>query len=210
MNNGRKQHHIYTVEEKRFFIEYTPGHTYKEIQEEFCRVFNWDITLSQVKGCVKRSGSQTGYTGRFQKGQVPQNKGVKGIRYAGTEKTWFPKGNIPHNTKPVGFESIRNNYKKNQKYVYVKVAEPNEWRMKHLLVWEEHYGKIEKGFNIIFLDGNTLNTDIDNLQMVSKATHAVMNKNSLRYKDKESTEVGINIANLHMEITQSKKRENRC
>lgn len=31
--------HCYTQKEKEFFEKYVPGHTYKEIQAEFIRIF---------------------------------------------------------------------------------------------------------------------------------------------------------------------------
>ncbi len=206
MNNGKTKVHKYTDEEKQFLKEFVPGHTHKEIQEEFIKQFKWDISIRQISGSIKRYGLKTGFTGRFEKGHIPMNKGQKKIHYAGTEKTWFAKGHIPYNTRKVGDESVRHNYKRGQKYVYVKVAEPNKWRMKHIIEWEKHNGKVKEGYVITFMDGNTLNTDINNLKMISRKIHAILNKNDLRQNNKEGTEVAINIARLYHEITKAKKK----
>lgn len=149
----------------------------------------------------------TGRTGRFEKGHVPDNKGMKGICAPGCEKTWFKKGDKPRNHKPVGTESIRRSKKKNEAYVYVKVAEPNKWRMKHIIEWEKVNGPIPKGMVIIFLDGDSTNTDISNLQMVSRKVNARINQNHLRYKDANLTMTGINIAKVITKIGEVKQRK---
>ena len=108
-----------TKEEQDFFREFVPGHTYKEIQAEFCKRFNKPITLNQVKGYLKRNGLKTGTDGRFKKGQTPYNKGIKGWYAQGMEKNWFKKGNIPPNYKPVGSERINKDG-----YIEIKVKDP--------------------------------------------------------------------------------------
>jgi len=47
----------------------------------------------------------------------------------------------------------------------------------HRHEWEQTYGPIPKGFNIVFKDGNSLNCDIDNLQMVTN--DELMYKNTI-------------------------------
>jgi len=61
---------------------------------------------------------------------------------------------------PVGTEKIRSN-----KYIYVKVAEPDVWRAKHHLIWEEAHGPIPEGDRIYFIDGNIRNCDLSNLAL---------------------------------------------
>lgn len=197
--------HKYTDEERAFFLEYVPGHTYKEIQTAFSEKFEWEITVSQIKGYMANHRINNGLTGRFSKGHVPLNKGRKGICAPGCEKTWFPKGNAPHNHKPVGTESVRCNYKRGQKYVHVKVAEPNRWRMKHVVVWEQHNGPVPKGKIIIFADGDTLNCEIDNLRLIDRATHAVMNHTGLCKSSKEFKDTAIIMADLMRETSDAKK-----
>lgn len=199
--------HKYTDEEKTFFREFVPGHSHKEIRDAFEARFGWPIEVSQVKGYIANHKLNTGRTGRFEKGRVPLNKGKKGICASGCEKTWFPKGNVPQNHKPVGTESIRNNYKRGQKYVYVKVAEPNRWRMKHVVVWEQHNGPVPKGKVIIFADGDTLNCGIDNLRLIDRATHVVMNRTGLCKYGKGFKDTAILIADLKCGVSSAGKRK---
>lgn len=85
--------HVYTEEEHTFMREFVPGHSYREIAAAFTEKFGWEISIGQVNAYIGNHHLNTGRTGRFQKGQVPPNKGKKGVCAAGCEKTWFPKGN---------------------------------------------------------------------------------------------------------------------
>ena len=122
---------------------------------------------------------------RFKKGQTPPNKGKKQAEYMSEEaigkikKTQFKKGNIPHNHKPIGHERVTVDG-----YVEVKVRDGkknNNFELKHRLVWEEHNGKIPKGNNIQFKDGNRLNCKIDNLYMISRAEQVSKENTIHRY-----------------------------
>lgn len=64
--------------------------------------------------------------------------------------------------KPVGSERIDSGY-------VLQKQEDGEWRLKHRVVWEKHHGEIPDKFRIHFKDGNTTNTDIENLELISFA-----------------------------------------
>ena len=110
-----------------------------------------------------------GKNARFTKGSIPKNKGKKWNEYMSPEgqqkilKSCFKKGNIPHNHRPVGSERINV-----EGYIEVKTQEPNVFELKHRVVWEQHHGKIPKGCNIQFKDGNRQNCAIENLYMISR------------------------------------------
>jgi hypothetical protein len=110
-------------------------------------------------------------------------------------KTSFKKGDIPANHREVGSERI-NVYG----YTEVKVAEPNKWKLKHRVIYEEHYGEIPKNHNVIFADGNKLNLDINNLVLVNKDQLLVLNKNELIKDNADLTKAGVNVANLMIKI----------
>lgn len=194
-----KEVHIWSEEEKEYLKRITPGHHHKEIQEMMNKRFNLDFTLNQIKAAIKRYKLKTGFTGRFEKGHTPLNKGVKGIWNKGCEKTWFKKGNIPKNHRPVGSERITVDG-----YVEIKVAEPNKWRLKHNVIWEEHNGPIPKGHVVIFGDRNPLNLDINNLILVSRKQLLILNNNKLIKNDVELTKTGIIIADIYSKINERK------
>jgi hypothetical protein len=141
-----------------------------------------------------------GLKGCFKKGNVPHNKGRKGICASGCEKSWFKSGNIPANHRPVGSERVTRDG-----YIEIKIAEPNKWQLKHRFVWEKVNGKIPKGKNIRFLDGDKLNCNIENLTVVSKAENLEITRQGLQYDDAELTRTGVMIAKASL-LSKSKKR----
>lgn len=191
--------HVWSTKEKEYLKKITPGHHYKEIQELMNKKFNLNLTLNQIKGAIGRYKFNTGFTGQFKKGTEPWNKGKKGIWGKGCEKTWFKKGNIPTNYRPVGSERVNVDG-----YIEVKIAEPNKWRLKHQVVWEEHNGPIPEGHAVIFGDRNSQNLDINNLILVSRQQLLMLNRNNLIQKDAELTRTGVIIADLYSKIAERK------
>ena len=112
---------------------------------------------------------------RFQKGSVPPNKGKKmpADVYAKVSRTMFKKGNIPAAHKSVGTELLRKDG-----YVWVKVAEPNKWKQKHRLLWEQHHGTIPAGHNVQFRNKDRRDIRIENLYLISRADQ-MRDENSL-------------------------------
>ena len=136
--------------------------TAKEVAQMVNEKFGTSFTQEQIKGYRARHKLVSGLTGRFEKGQISHNKGKKMPPevYEKAKATMFKKGNRPHNTLPVGTEIADATP---EHYIKIKIAEPNVWKYKHQLIWEEHNGPIPEGMNITFLDGNNRNFDISNL-----------------------------------------------
>ena len=103
---------------------------------------------------------------RFHKGHTPPNKGKKVSPevYEKMSPTMFKKGHISENKREVGAKRV-NVYG----YIETKVAEPNVWKLKHRIVWEQHNGVIPAGYNVQFKNHNTQDCRIENLYLISKA-----------------------------------------
>lgn len=120
---------------------------------------------------IVRSGRESSMTEgvrrtQFKKGHVPPNKGKKvdAATYEKMSRTFFKKGQRPQNHKDVGSERVTKDG-----YIEIKVAEPNKWRLKHRVVWEQAYGKIPPRHNIQFRNGNSKDIRLENLYMISQA-----------------------------------------
>ena len=209
--------HRYTLEEQEFMEDYVPGHSYREIQKAFTKKFGWEISIRQVNSYISNHHLNTGRTGRFQPGQEPPNKGKAWDEFMSrrgqeaSQKTQFKKGQIPHNGgAPVGELRIRygHKHKNENKYYWQKIAQPNVWRMKHIIEWEEHNGEVPQGCIVCFADGDTLNWHIENLILTTRAQNAVKNRWGIKGHDIESAETANLIADLKM-ATNKARRKNR-
>ncbi len=174
-----------------------------ELTQKINEKFKTNYTKGQIKAYKQRLKLNSGLNGYFEKGHVPINKGQKMSAeiYNKCKKTMFKKGNKPHNHKPVGSERIDSK----DGYLLVKIAEPNKWRPKHLLIWEEHNGKVPQGSKILFLDGNKQNLKIENLACVSNDELLYLNRKKLITDSPEFTQVGINIAKVQTTISKKIK-----
>lgn len=167
----------WTQEEIDTLSRLYPNHYASEIAEILgrgissihCKAQSLGLESSREK--IQRTGyeaskSPASIAARFQKGSVPLNKGkkVSPETYAKCQPTMFKKGQTPLNHRDVGSERV-NVYG----YIEIKVAEPNRWRLKHRIIWEQVNGAIPKGFNVQFKNHNRKDCRIENLYLISKA-----------------------------------------
>ena len=191
----------YTDEMKQFILDNYKGRYNQELADLFNQKFNTNITSRTIKSYKANNKLNSGLSGKFRKGQAPHNKGKKMPKevYEKVKHTMFAKGNVPTNHRPVGSERISKDG-----YIEVKVEEPNKWRLKQRVVYEEVKGKIPEGCTIIFLDGNKRNFDIDNLRCITRSELLYLNCNGLNNSN-EITETGILMARL--DSAKNKKKQ---
>jgi len=198
----------YNDAERQFLCENIPGRSYSEIAELFnawlaeSGSINPPITTAQVNSFCGNNKISTGHTGRFPRGNVPHNKGLRGIRPS--PATEFKKGHRPHNHRPVGSTRVNKDG-----YTEIKIAEPKKWKALHLLVWEQNHGSVPKGYAVIFGDGNKQNTSIDNLVLVSRAQLVRMNQKGLIGGTAELTKTGAVVAELMNKIGEKKRGQRK-
>lgn len=162
--------------------------------EELGKIFGVSAASVSAAGCkfglkkteeyLKLATSAT----QFRKGLTPANKGKKmdpEVKER-VKHTFFKKGHKPHNYQPVGTERITADG-----YIEVKIKDPRTWAQKHRLIWEKHNGKIQKGFNVQFRDGNRQNLALENLYLISR--NEQMNQNSIhRYPTELKKAIRLN------------------
>lgn len=202
--------HKWTEEEIEFIREIYPYYENKEISKMVKDKFGFDVSarnLLNVRHKYKFPKKAIPNSGCYRKGDVPWNKGremtdevkekVKG--------TWFKKGEIPKNHRPIGSTRIDNK----DGYKLIKIAEPNKWALYHRHLYEEKHGeKLKKNEAIIFADGNKSNFDIDNLVKVSRANLLYLNNKKLIFDDPELTKTGVNVSKVVEKINNLERKEN--
>lgn len=190
--------HIWSEEEKTYLKEIVFGRSWEEIQELMNNKFEYQFEVTQIASAIKRYKLSTGRTGRFEKGNISFNKGKKGL--VGANRTSFKKGDIPVNKKPIGSERIDVSG-----YIKIKVAEPNVYKLKHRVVYEQYHNvKLKSTDIIIFLDKDKRNLDINNLQKITQKQLFQLNINDLIKDSPDLTKAGINIADLIIKINEIK------
>ncbi|MDR3473366.1 MAG: HNH endonuclease signature motif containing protein [Devosia sp.] len=176
-----------------------------------------DVRPQNLHALRKRMGWKTGRTGCFVKGQAPLNKGIQcppgtGGRHPNSQRTQFRIGALPHNTKGAGHERID----RKDGYIILIVDEPNPWTgaatrpvHKHRWLWEKLHGPIPIGMALKCLDGNRLNTDPSNWELVPRALLPRLNARFGRGYDEAPPELKptiLAVAKLEHRARELRKR----
>lgn len=192
---------LFTKEQEEFAIANYRGTPNRKLTERINEEFATNFTVQQVKSWKRNHDCNSGLTGHFEKGHVPVNKGTKGLYNVGGNRTSFRKGDKPHNIVPIGTKIY-----KSDEYWWTKIAEnPSKWQQTHRLIWEEAYGPLADNQVIIFLDGDTHNITLENLQVITRAEHIRMNQHNYRSTNPELTKVGIALTKTKLKISERRK-----
>jgi hypothetical protein len=150
---------------------------------------------------------EAGERSRFKKGHVPFNKGIKcpNLLQTNAAKTMFKKGNKPFNTREANATSIRID-SSGRKYHYTKIAD-SKWVLTHRLIWEQANGLIPNRHIVRFLDGNTMNLELSNLECIPMNQN--MTKNTIQRFPMELQQVMKLKSKLNKTINNGKKRNER-
>ena len=151
---------LLTQEQHDYLASIVKGRTSEKCTAMLNKKYNLNLRVNQIRAYKKNHKLPSGIDTKFPKGHVSLNKGTKVTSpeiLKKIQKTWFKKGEVPHNHKPIGSERVTVDG-----YIEVKIAEPNIWRQKQRVVWEQHYGNIPEGKMISFINGDRTACDIDN------------------------------------------------
>lgn len=197
---------------KEMYADHTASEIGKIVGRPYYSVYNKAQRLG-LKASPERLREQGKYVSshpnsiatRYQKGSISYNKGKKVSPevYEKLKATMFKKGQVTHNMKPVGSER-----KRGDGDIYIKIAEPGKWMPKHRYIWEQHNGKIPKGYTVRFRNGDRTDFRIENLYLEARAD-LLKNENCMmaRYPE-ELRKVIYMKAAIKKKITDYKKKQN--
>jgi len=152
-------------------------------QAAFLNVKRSDAALEKAYEISGTKSKERGSAFWFKKGDTPINKGKKQSDFMTpdvierTKRTRYKKGHMPGNRKAVGYERLSIDG-----YVYVKTKDGAgrfNWVLKHRLLYEQNNGPIPTNSIVEFADGDTMNFDIENLVLKTRAQNIDAN----RFKD---------------------------
>jgi len=222
---ARNPPRFWTPERVEWFRAYVPGHTESEISAEHERLFGAPLSEGQIGNAKTKLGVRSGtHGGRFEKGCVggfASDEHRAKFLEAG-RATRFKKGEVhvaPSRERPIGFERVDKDG-----FTWVKVRDSridglqrqekghhNEnYRMKHHLVYEQAYGSIPRGCNVVFADHDMSNFDPGNLVAVPRDLWAVVKKKGVEYHDAETLEAAVNLARLERGIYAKRCAPRAC
>jgi hypothetical protein len=162
----------------------------------------------KTKRAINRSLMlNAGKNTRYGKGHVPFNKGTKcpNLLLTNAAATMFKKGNKPFNTREANATSIRTD-SSGRKYHYTKISD-SVWVLTHRLTWEQANGPIPAKHIVRFIDGNTMNLELSNLECIPMNQN--MTKNTIQRFPMELQQVMKLKSKLNKTINNGKKRNER-
>lgn len=167
---------------------------YTEEQNEFIRLHGAEMTTDELYvavneqfGCLHTKQSVRTHTKKL---GVTKSKDT--IRRAKKQSQ----------SRPIGTVTVVNGFK------YIKVKDEFEPFYKnyvplHRHVWENNFGKIPEGYSIVFLNGDKLDCNAENLACVSNAILARMangHGKSFWSEDREVTKTAILVCDLDCQL----------
>lgn len=183
IDKGKPQRE-YTQEEEHFLRVNRNKMPMKDLHRKFCQKFS-EIGYYALKAKTQRMGLKVDDAQRFNK--VAERSRVP----IGSEHRYGGYTMVKVDDKATGTKKDRRSYKEN-------------WRPKHVWVWEQHHGKLPPKHQVIFLDGDHENFNIENLAAIPLQYVVMMNRNGWIKGNTELTKTAIKLCELHY-MTEGKK-----
>ena len=179
--------HLYSESERNFLRDNIANCSYTELSSKFNAKFRTHLTVDAIEHTCKRIGINHGHPGA---------KFVKG------------KHNQFSPTCPIGSETV------SAGKVYIKIVNnkvissgkhcKENWMQKNRYVYEQSYGKLPDGYQIIALDGNRRNFAPNNLYAVPRKISMMLCANKWFSKSPEITLTAIKYCELFYALKEGK------
>ena len=147
--------------------------------------FDLNMTYTAVTNMCVRRGFTSKRTGRF-----------------GEHEGW--RKGMAFVEKPIGYETRPDKRGR----IYVKVGMPSEYRLKHHVIYENHFGAIPDQHVIKFKDGDDMNFHPSNLIAVHRGASGILTR---RYRHHEAPAeikpVLLTMAQIDHKIYQKEKQD---
>ena len=139
-----------------------------------------DAYMASPAACRLRRGDNVGAAHRFQPGQVVWNKGKAFPASGRSGETQFKTGSAPANRLPVGHIRINSDG-----YKDIKTAPGmRKWVPLHRWNWKQAHGEYPaRDMALAFRDGNRMNCELTNLELISRGD--LMKRNTVHNLPKE-------------------------
>ena len=165
-------------------FEVTPANARR--RKTCSRICDSRLRSERWKGNNLRAGLKPANS--FTPGHATWNAGLKGTHFS--PATEFKKGRASESKAPIGTVRIRTFTRSKDQRAFIKVAEPNIWRLRAHVVWEEANGPIPRGMLVHHDDRDKLNDDITNLRLETRASHMLEHRPEFEEKRRAALRSG--------------------
>lgn len=152
--------------------------------------------------------TESGKRYRYPKGHIPANKGKKmpDEVYERAKQTMFKPGHLPKNTLSDGIIVTRHNHKErdSKPYKWIRISKA-KWEMLHVFNWKQVNGPVPKGMIIVFKNGDTLNCEIENLELITRREN--MQRNTIHRYPTEIKQVIRTLGKLNKTIRKHEQQQ---
>ena len=140
----------------------------KKLHQRFVAKFDrHEVKEHSIKQLCLRNGWLTGRNGQYKQGHIP----LPNAHAKGPNKGSFKKGQVSLNARAVGATRINV-----EGYIEIKTRQPRTWEQLHAVNWRTKNGPVPKGMCISFIDGDKNNTQLDNLELISRNVNLQINR----------------------------------
>lgn len=110
---------------------------------------------------------------------------------------------------PVGTIRVLRRGRKDSPRIRKEIKLPdNTWKPYHLYLWEQKYGKLKEGELIVFLDGNPLNCELENLFCITPQEKMMyVGKKYYKYKKMGPEYVKTALMMAKLDVALKNKKE---
>lgn len=190
------RYNTYPVEQVEFLKVNAPLMSKKELTERFNEQFGTSKSVRAIKSYCDARGYYSPFNGKFQKGHVSWQTGLRGDDY----KSHFTEESFARNqqkytetkkTKKIGDEIVIDGVPFIVTSLEYGIPFHERRQPKRRVVWERLHGEIPKDHCIICLDGNPMNCDPSNLYCMPTRFRSILAQNKWWFGNAELTLAAI-------------------
>lgn len=161
----RSYKQLHNKEQLEYFKKIVPKHFWHEISDLFYEKYGIRYNKSEIEN-IKRTYGLYSNISKCEKGKFAEHL----------------KPYLEKHTRKTGEERIRYIH---SKIKYLEIKTEKGWVLKSHYIWEKHNGKIPENHCIVFKDGNMLNCNINNLELIDYTDKIIFNHYGLNLKSGE-------------------------
>ena len=222
---GRHTRSLWTDERREWFVVFVPGHTEREISAEHERLFGFPLRESQIGNAKAKFGVKSGtHGGRFEKGNVPANKGRPWSEWMPPEsaecarRTQFKPGQLNGISKELdhgrlGERVTKDGYREIRVDPRKQPHTMSSWIPLGAFNWMRANGRDwPDGCRCVHADGNQQNDDAGNIVPVPAELWPLVNganPSAIPWHDRESLELAVMSARVTMRRSELQRERRR-